>query len=318
MEERTERLVDTSEQQNIKQRNRILIIAAVVLVVLAAAGAWYYFFMYPTSLTTQADTAMSDKKYDEAEQLYKRIIGIDGKNYNAYVKLGEIYTDQNKFDEAVSILTDGTEKVKDKTQLIKLYSKLIDASVSDKKTDAQMTNLYSDAYEATNDDQFKTYKTGSSSSSSSSSSGTHRYEIVIGDITWLQAQQSAKDKGGYLATLDTDTEMNTVINQIKASGHENGKFYIGGSRTSDGRDYRWIDKNGNYYGSVLNQSTHWLTGDPSFSDPNAQGDNKNEAYMMLYYYDNGGTWNWVDVPNNVPSAVPVYAGKVGFIVEYES
>ena len=39
MEERTERLVDTSEQQNIKQRNRILIIAAVVLVVLAAAGA---------------------------------------------------------------------------------------------------------------------------------------------------------------------------------------------------------------------------------------------------------------------------------------
>ena len=43
MEERTERLVDTSEQQNIKQRNRILIIAAVVLVVLAAAGAWYIF-----------------------------------------------------------------------------------------------------------------------------------------------------------------------------------------------------------------------------------------------------------------------------------
>lgn len=159
--------------------------------------------------------------------------------------------------------------------------------------------------------------TGPSSTPTSTTEKPHEYRIEISDCTWNQAESSCEEMGGHLVTFETDAEYKKILNLISENGDNNYRFYIGGKRASDSKTYYWINNKGEMTGGSLNGKEYWLDGDPSFYDPNAEGDSVTEDRMMIFYWQNGNKWVWADVPNDVPSAVPSYQGRVGYICEIE-
>lgn len=68
--------------------------------------------------------------------------------------------------------------------------------------------------------------------------------------------------GGHLSTLETEEKINEIIKLIKQNKYDHIKFYIGGSRTNENNEYRWVDVYGTDTGSSLNSSNHWIPRDP--------------------------------------------------------
>ena len=56
-----------------------------------------------------------------------------------------------------------------------------------------------------------------------------------------------------------------------------------------------------------------MTGEPSFSDKDTQ-----ENCLDIFYYQKEDRWVWNDVPDDILKTVPEYAGKLGYICEYEN
>lgn len=144
--------------------------------------------------------------------------------------------------------------------------------------------------------------------------GIHRYTIHIEDVTWEEAQEACRDRGGKLLTLDTEEEYTYIKKMIKDAGYEKKILYLGGKRTGSSHDYYWLDKYGNSYGDILNGSSNWMAGEPSYGDATVHSE---EYYMDFFYYGNESRWVWNDIPNDIISLVKTYSGKVGYICEYE-
>ena len=149
--------------------------------------------------------------------------------------------------------------------------------------------------------------------------GIHTYELVIDDVTWMEAYQNCLDKGGHLVRINSDEEYQVILQQISEEGKENIKFWLGGTRgTADAYEYRWIYEDGTYGSEVLNEdelySSYWLSGEPSFYDDAVSRD---EMYMNMFYVSKEGRWVWNDVPNDLIAVVEFYSGTVGYICEYE-
>ncbi|MGN0485490.1 MAG: lectin-like protein [Lachnospiraceae bacterium] len=142
----------------------------------------------------------------------------------------------------------------------------------------------------------------------------HRYKIFVSDVTWQQAFDDCKARGGTLLTIDTETEFQQVTKQIADEGHQDVHFYLGGRRDLNSADYYWVDNKNRFTGISLNpntkswSATHWMTGEPSLTSPD--GD---EMYMNLIFYQN--TWVLNDVPADI---TPFYKGKTGYICEFDS
>ena len=148
--------------------------------------------------------------------------------------------------------------------------------------------------------------------------GVHRYELVVQDVTWDQAFQAAKDKGGYLVHINSQEEQDAIIAQIKKEGKEGKQFYIGGRLEAGTKNYFWVDENNKTYGEILNSPNYWaysqwLEGEPSYKD----GDTI-EDKMDILYVDRVSRWTWNDVPADILSVVSGFSGKIGYIIEYEN
>ncbi|MCI5516957.1 MAG: zinc-ribbon domain-containing protein [Roseburia sp.] len=143
----------------------------------------------------------------------------------------------------------------------------------------------------------------------------HTYQIVVADVTWTQAYQQAKEvPNGHLATFETQEEMDKVIQQINAEGHNDMIFWIGMTRRGDSTDYQWVDENGKSEGKMENSNSNWLQGEPSFYDTD---NSKDEYYVDMFYSSSNSRWVWNDVPDDLLALIPSYSGKVGYIVEIE-
>lgn len=150
--------------------------------------------------------------------------------------------------------------------------------------------------------------------------GIHRYEYYMDDCTWTQALNKAVAMGGYLLRINNEEEFDYICNQISGSAFDSMViFHIGGRRNSGEYDYYWVDENNVLYGECLNSSTswtngHWMTNEPSYTD---SYDNKSIDEDKLVLYKLNGVWALNDSADGVVSWYPPYAGKVGFIVEYD-
>ncbi len=149
--------------------------------------------------------------------------------------------------------------------------------------------------------------------------GIHRYEYVRKDCTWQEAFDECKAKGGYLVRINSEEEYQYILSEIQNRGMEDVHFYLGGRRDIGGSEYYWANQENELYGERVDSSDYWsrnewMTGEPSLRDNTV---NLEEDCLDMFYYKNVGKWVWNDVPNNILSAVPTYAGKIGYICEYE-
>lgn len=148
--------------------------------------------------------------------------------------------------------------------------------------------------------------------------GIHKYEYVVNDCSWSEAYQKCLESGGYLARINSREEYDYILSQINQKQMENIHFRIGGRRDENSQDYYWVDDMNNLYGEKINSedywcSGQWMTGEPSFSDKDTQ-----ENCLDIFYYQKEDRWVWNDVPDDILKTVPEYAGKLGYICEYEN
>lgn len=152
-----------------------------------------------------------------------------------------------------------------------------------------------------------------------SEEGIHSYEFVVKDCSWNEAFADCLSRGGYLVRINSQEEYDYILGEIVNRGMDSVHFYLGGRRDTEGTEYCWVDQNNQLYGEMLNSMeswgyAQWLAGEPSYEDP---GIHIPEEYLNMFYLEREGRFVWADVPDDIPSVVPAFSGKVGYIVEYE-
>ena len=144
---------------------------------------------------------------------------------------------------------------------------------------------------------------------------SHDYQIVVGDVTWTEAFQAAQNiPGGHLLNINSEKEWKKIIKKIEDEDMEGYVFWIGATRRGNSRDYLWVDASGNTVGEPMNDSEHWLAGEPSFYDSEFGVE---ERYVNLFYSSTEERWVCNDTADDVISLLSSYSGRVAYIVEIE-
>ena len=130
--------------------------------------------------------------------------------------------------------------------------------------------------------------------------GTY-YQLFIEDVSWQEARQRCLDKGGWLATVSNEDELEDVI-MIAAEGGVD-KVWLGCHRENNvlvWENNEQID----FY--------NWGNGEPSYVDG---GDNVTEDCLLLWRFNN--KWVYNDSRNNPVADYPaMYSGQIGYICEF--
>lgn len=152
-------------------------------------------------------------------------------------------------------------------------------------------------------------------------SAGHRYELVTDDVTWSEAREICEGKGGYLATITSWEEWNTVTEQIKREGKTGIQFLVGaGARDGDENliGYCWFEEDGriDWLTNFKVFYEFWLPGEPSYTMTDENGREIDEDAVVLFFRSADDRFYINDVPDDILSVTPEYSGKIGYICEY--
>ncbi len=148
----------------------------------------------------------------------------------------------------------------------------------------------------------------------------HRYEFIVADVTWYEAYESCVQKGGYLATITSEDEMQKITDQMLSEGKEKMTFWVGATRDRQmgGYDYYWAHEGEKDISMLMGACwDFWLPGEPSYNGEDAHGNEIEEMYVDLFYRSADGRCYLNDVDNDIIAQAPGYKGKIGFICEYD-
>lgn len=153
-------------------------------------------------------------------------------------------------------------------------------------------------------------------------SSEHRYELIVQDLTWKEADKLCRDKGGYLATITSQEEFARIQAQMIAEDKTDITFFVGANNEQeDGTfGYHWREADGTCYNMLDHYKAlfvFWLKGEPSYTGLTEDGTEVEEEYVVLLYRQADDRCYLNDVPNDILSAAPSYAGRVGYICEYD-
>lgn len=138
-------------------------------------------------------------------------------------------------------------------------------------------------------------------------SAKHRYELFVGDVTWDEARAFCEERGGYLATLITAEEYERIQNCIEENDLTDMMFWVG----SDGYDWLEPGEELNRYYILGHYNALWRF---AYNEPNYEGgvylfyDADRQQYLLADVSDDSLSLSSNDSP---------YAGKIGFICEYD-
>ena len=159
--------------------------------------------------------------------------------------------------------------------------------------------LGDDVYMAEQKDEFTPVETIETKAHSS------RYELVVGEVSWNEANEAARETGGHLITITSENEMSIAEDLANDAGLK--YIWLGGytSVKYDNAYGHWVT------GEDFSQYTNWYEGEPSRND----SDGTPEMYLMMWQVD--GEWSWNDERNDPMSEFEFFTGKSGYIIEYE-
>ncbi|HEX3075570.1 MAG TPA: VWA domain-containing protein [Lachnospiraceae bacterium] len=135
-----------------------------------------------------------------------------------------------------------------------------------------------------------------------------RYEIIVEDTSWEEADRRCQEMGGHLVTITSKEEMDEVV--ALAETTDAAYIWMGGTTS--------YDNEGNVFGHWETGEefsySAWCKGEPSRVDM----DGTEEWYLMLWNVKLSNGWSWNDQRNDPVKAVPAMSGKMAFICEYDS
>ena len=133
-----------------------------------------------------------------------------------------------------------------------------------------------------------------------------RYEFIHADVSWTEANDDCIARGGHLATITSQAEMDQLVSMCELEGVK--YCWIGG--------YTSI-RNGTAFGHWITGEpfafTSWYPGEPSRNDE----DGTPEFYLMLWKVED--EWSWNDQRDDVlASGLSYFENNIGYVCEYES
>ena len=143
----------------------------------------------------------------------------------------------------------------------------------------------------------------------------HKYEVIVDDVSWEEALQDCKKRGGYLVRLNSSHEKYYIEDLLKENGQEKLVVWLGACLNPGDRHYHWFDGE-KYSLESLDEDRYfrynWLDSEPSFTGYDNNGSIIDENCMCMFQVN--GFWEWNDVPADIS---PYYSGKIAYICEYE-
>ncbi|MDO5477558.1 MAG: zinc-ribbon domain-containing protein [Clostridia bacterium] len=126
------------------------------------------------------------------------------------------------------------------------------------------------------------------------------YRVYRSDVGWETANYNAYSQNGRLVSINSSEEFNRVCSLADNNGLK--VFWVGARRAASDswNSARWND------GSYMSIG-RWYTNEPSYRSEGIE-----ECYLMVFKVN--GVWYYNDAPNEVSQ---YYAGKMGYIVEFE-
>ena len=155
-------------------------------------------------------------------------------------------------------------------------------------------------------------------------SAGHRYELIVEDVTWKEAWGLCRERGGYLATITSHEEFVRLQKQMISEEKTNITFFVGANDERMAGNYfilgyRWLEPGKICYTRGLYSafSEFWMEGEPSRTGFTESGVEVWEDYVILFYQKSDNRCYLGNVTNDIIEAAPSYAGRVGYICEYE-
>ena len=84
-----------------------------------------------------------------------------------------------------------------------------------------------------------------------------RYELVLANLTWTEADEAAHQAGGQLAAPKNKKEMESLVDLLKEKGMYPTKAYLGLTRPEGTNTYYWLNKDGSIVYPAANAPTSW-------------------------------------------------------------
>lgn len=151
-------------------------------------------------------------------------------------------------------------------------------------------------------------------------SGIHNYKFISGDFSFEEASERARDLGGYLVSIDSEEEFNTITNLAREQRNNGSRilqYYIGARRAANQSSYYYTNVDGNITDKDVNSvfgTWFWGENEPSFKDINS-GDE--ETILSIMYLEDPDKWVGNDVVDDIAAHFSEFSGRVGCIVEIE-
>jgi len=128
-----------------------------------------------------------------------------------------------------------------------------------------------------------------------------RYELIVSDVSWITARDSAVNAGGHLVVVNDEAEYNRVLEMAR---EKNVSYIWIGCRRVEGT-MSWVE-------SAKVDYWPWHAGEPSLVDGTVP-----EDYLMLSNIN--GTWGYNDNRNDPAGDYPdFYSGRIGYVIEFEA
>lgn len=130
------------------------------------------------------------------------------------------------------------------------------------------------------------------------------YQVVLEDLTWIEASAKCSELGGHLATVKNDAQLEKIKELAEQSGAR--YFWLGGYRSSDNEWYYVTGERMTY--------AVWDTNEPSAYD----ADGTEENYLLMWHSITRDIWCFNDARNDPVSVLPAsYSGNIAFICQFD-
>lgn len=311
--------LEEKKSHKVENSKQTLMIVMVVFIVFLAFLAGV--------LTSLLIMEKADQKNDRSNNIEN--VDQAGEGENSFVT----YADMEKMKEEImgDILNEVMKEIKEtasvKTDSNKTDSDEIDVNKTDTdnaesdKTDISQSNEEKDdAVSKISSDK----SNGNKNSKNKMNEQSHRYELIVEDITWTEAEQNCKDKGGYLVTITSKEEFELLTKQIVDEKKTKISFFIGATRdenyvnhSSGVIAYHWVHDGSDI--DLYDEETKefWLADEPSFYGRKADGSKLDEQYVDMIYREADKRCYFNDVADDILAQVPSFSGSVGYICEYD-
>lgn len=319
---------EEKQTKKVENSKQTLMIVMVIFIVFLAFLAGVLTSLLITEKANQKNDGNNIQKENQAgEGANSFVTYADMEKLEEEIKEDILNEVMKESKETASVKTDTNKTDITETDSNKTASDKIEVNKNDTdNTESDKTDISQGNEEKDNlDSKISSDKSsGKKDSKNKKDEKTHRYELIVEDITWTEAEQSCKEKGGYLATITSKEEFELLTKQIVDENKTKISFFIGATRDenyvkheSGAIAYHWVHDGSDI--DLYDEETKefWLADEPSFYGRKADGTKLDEQYVDMIYREADKRCYFNDVADDILAQVPSFSGSVGYICEYD-